>query len=86
MVTYVTPIEHVLEDIRRVCGAKEVTLVVRKEDETDVVFGPPERQSGGFRLEQESSAGAGPLVYNDDELGEILGAESESDKGSPMST
>jgi hypothetical protein len=61
VVTYVTPIEYVLEDICQVCGAKEVTLVIPKEDETDVVFGPPGRQSGGFRgLEQESSTGAGP--------------------------
>jgi hypothetical protein len=34
-VTYVTPIEYVLEDIRRVCNAKEVKLAVRKYVETD---------------------------------------------------
>lgn len=42
--TYITPMEYVLEDIRQVCGAKDVKLVIRKEDETNVEFGPPERQ------------------------------------------
>jgi hypothetical protein len=49
-VHYVTPFEYVLEDIRQVCNAKEVKLVVRKEDETDVVFGPPERKKGSLKL------------------------------------
>jgi hypothetical protein len=42
-VTYVTPIEYVLEDIKAVCGANDVRLVVRDEEETDVVFRTPAR-------------------------------------------
>ena len=42
---YITPVQYLLEDIQQVCSAKEVRLVVRREDETDVVFGPPERRS-----------------------------------------
>lgn len=40
-ITYATPIEDVLDDIRETCGHKEVKLIVRTEDETDVVFGSP---------------------------------------------
>lgn len=47
IIKYVTPMEYVLEGIRRVCNAKEVKLVVRKEDETDIVFGPPKRRNSG---------------------------------------
>lgn len=32
--SYMTPIEYVFEDIRKVCNAKEVKLVVRKEDKS----------------------------------------------------
>ena len=77
--TFITPLEHVLEDIGRVCGAKDVRLVVRKEDETDVVFSPVEPHSGCFgRLERESGAGAGPSVDSDIEMGVMLGAESDN--------
>jgi uncharacterized protein involved in tolerance to divalent cations len=41
--TLVTPIEVILEDIKAVCGAREVKLIVRPEEETDKVFEPPER-------------------------------------------
>jgi hypothetical protein len=71
---YVTPFEYVLEDIRQVCNAKEVKLVIRKEDETDIVFGPPERKSKfGTELDVTS------LIENV-ELADMLGAESESEE------
>ncbi|KAL2062791.1 hypothetical protein VTL71DRAFT_5863 [Oculimacula yallundae] len=38
--TFVTPIEAVLEDIKTICGAKEVKLVVRPEDANDEEFLP----------------------------------------------
>jgi hypothetical protein len=55
-VTYVTPIEYVLEDIQRACNAKDVRLVVRKEDETDVIFGPPAQAGAGVSLESTSAS------------------------------
>lgn len=81
-VTYVTPMAYVLDDIRQVCNAKDVGLVIRKEDGTDTVFGPPERKSGTFSAgaEQESGTVSGPALFGDDDMAEILGAE--SDKGS----
>ena len=36
-ITWVTPMEYILEDIRLACDAKDVRLVVRREDDTDVV-------------------------------------------------
>jgi hypothetical protein len=80
--TYVTPMEYVLDDIRQVCNAKDVGLLIRKEDGTDIVFGPPERKSGTFSAgaEQESGTVSGPALFGDDDMAEILGAE--SDKGS----
>lgn len=39
---YVTPMQYVLEDIKEVHGANEVKMVVRKDDETDNIFGRPE--------------------------------------------
>ncbi|KIN05953.1 hypothetical protein OIDMADRAFT_17080 [Oidiodendron maius Zn] len=55
---YITPVQYILEDIRQVCNAKEARLVVRREDETDVVFGPPERRSHvGPVIEVGSSMG-----------------------------
>jgi hypothetical protein len=39
---YITPIQYLLEDIRQVCNAKEVKLLVRQEDETDAMSGPLE--------------------------------------------
>lgn len=77
IISFVTPIEYILEDIRQVCGAKEVKLLVRKEDETDVVFSPPERQLGAFAALE---SGIGPTDYSDDQIAEILAAE-----GSPTS-
>jgi hypothetical protein len=78
---YAMPIEYVLEDIRIVCGAKEAKLLVRKEDETNMVFNPPRREPGGFKgLDAEGGA----PVHSDNEMAGILGAE--SDVGSPMST
>lgn len=41
--------EYVLEDIRQDRNAKDVRLVIRKEDETDVVFGLPEQKSSSLR-------------------------------------
>ena len=69
---YVTPFEYVLEDIRQVCNAKEVKLVVRKEDETDVVFGRPERKKGSLKLGVDKLAAGF-------EMTDMLGAESESE-------
>jgi hypothetical protein len=55
-VTYATPIGDVLDDIREACGAKEVKLIVKSEDETDVVFGPPERQPIAMKASTETEA------------------------------
>jgi hypothetical protein len=62
-VSYVTPIEVVLEDIKRVCKAKEVRLVVRPEEETNVVFGPPKQSRRGLHLESNES---GFSLFDDD--------------------
>jgi len=69
-VTYVTPIEYVLEDIRLVCNAKEVRLVVRKEDETDVVVGPLKgRSNTGAEVVLENSTSSGTSLFDDDAEG-----------------
>jgi hypothetical protein len=72
---YITPIQYLLEDIRQVCNAKEVSLVVRREDETDVIFGPPNRRphigpAAGEAVELSSS-------IDDVAIADALGAESE---------
>lgn len=43
---YVTPMETVIKDIKKVCQTDNVELVVRPEDESDEVFGTPERTRG----------------------------------------
>jgi hypothetical protein len=62
-VSYVTPIEVVLEDIKRVCKAKEVRLVVRPEEDINVVFGPPKQSRRGLDLESNES---GFSLFDDD--------------------
>jgi hypothetical protein len=73
---YITPVQYLLEDIQQVCNAKEVRLVVRKEDETDAVFGPPERRSY-----------VSPAMEMDSSIGDVAMAdalEAESDYGNPI--
>ena len=68
---YITPVQYLLEDIQQVCNAKEVRFVVRREDETDIVFGPPERRPHvGPAIEVGSSIDNVALAH-------VLGAESE---------
>jgi hypothetical protein len=76
-VTYVTPIEYVLEDIRLVCNAKEVRLVVRKKDETDVVFGlSGGRSNTGAGVVLENSTSSGTSLFDEDAEG-VSVAESD---------
>jgi hypothetical protein len=81
-ITWVTPMEYMLEDIRLACNAKDVRLVVRREDDTDVVFGPSDQQPSSLsaRMAQESSVVTVPSLFDDDTEG-ILGADSEYGSG-----
>lgn len=64
---YMMPIEYLLADIREVCGAKEVKLVVRTEDETGAVFGPLEQRTGsGAAFKQDVSSSGVPSLFDDD--------------------
>ena len=81
-ITWVTPMEYVLEDIRLACNAKDVRLVVRSEDDTNVVFAPPDQQPSTLfaGMSQESSAVTVQSIFDDDMEG-IPGAESEYGSG-----
>jgi S1-C subfamily serine protease len=60
-VTYVTPMEAILEDIQHVCGAREAKLVVRPQEEKEAVFAAPEK-AGGSSLTFESEEPQGPSL------------------------
>lgn len=63
-VTYVTPMEAILEDIKIVCGASDVRLVVRPEEDTGVVFGAPEK-AGEDSLKMETGESCGPSLFDE---------------------
>jgi hypothetical protein len=50
--------------------------VVRKEDETDVIFGPPAQAGAGVSL--ESTSATGPSLFDDDIEG-AFGAEADDE-------
>jgi hypothetical protein len=66
LATYVTPIEAVIDDIKKVCGTNDVYLVVRDEDKSDKEFPAPPPTARGLDLEGTSEDS--PLFGEDNSL------------------
>lgn len=87
--TYVTPIEFVLEDIRKQCNAKVVKLVVRPEESDELPDPPPPAlTTPGKEQVAEQDTGADSVGFDIDmeeafNAGWDSGCESEK-SGDPM--
>jgi hypothetical protein len=70
--TYVTPIEFVLEDIRKQCNVKEVKLVVRPEESAELPDPPPRLPKASHRDLPEQDTDADWSDYDIIELEEAF--------------